>query len=148
MPYICQTCGTIYQFGVCPKCAPPSMRSEGPMYRTKPICSKCGISMEVHMQGVTVIEMAHNPPEPYTMIMADEYKCRSCDCKVIGAFGNEPFSQYGNVEFKAMLEIAIRNPMKIRIEWEHLPSAHQSEDPVAYLIEWLRTEPMAKSKKE
>jgi len=138
MPYICQICGTMYQFGICPKCAPPRMKSEEPMYKTKPICSKCGISMEVHMIGLTLVEMAFDPPVPYAMISVDEYKCPSCGCKVISKFADKPFSRHHDEDFKPKLLVqANTNPMKIRVEWEHIPSAHQSENPVAYLIEWL-----------
>ena len=118
------------------------------MYKIKPICSRCGITMDVHMQGVTVVEMAYDPPTPYAMISADEFKCQSCGFKIISGYGDKPFSRHHNDDFKSkMLEIANTNPMKIRVEWEHLPLANWSEDPVAYLLEWLRLEPLAKATK-
>jgi len=119
------------------------------MYKIKPICTQCGLEMDVNMLGVTVVEMAFNPPSPYAMVSADEYKCRSCSYRVISGYGDKPFSRHHDDDFKSrLLGLANANPMKIRVEWEHLPTAICSEDPVAYLLEWLRTEPIAKSTKE
>ena len=149
MPFMCQICETVYRFGVCPKCYPPSLRGRKSMYKIKPICSRCGITMDVYIMGVTVVEMAFDPPRPYSMISADEHKCRSCGFKVISVFADKPFSRHHDEDFKSrMLEIANTNPMNIRVEWEHLPLANWSEDPVAYLLEWLRLELLAKSIKE
>lgn len=149
MPYICQTCGKFYCFGACPECFPPIKEPEKPMYKIKPICSRCGITMDVHMQGVILVEMAFNPPSPYALVSADEYKCRSCSYRIISGFGDKPFSRHHDEDFKSrLLELANTNPMKIRVQWEHLPTAIYSEDPVAYLLEWLRTERMAKATKE
>jgi len=101
------------------------------------------------MIGLTLVEMAFDPPAPYTMISVDEHVCPSCGCRIVSNFADNPFSRHNDSDFKPKLHELLRHhPTKIRVEWEHLPSAHQSEDPVAYLIEWLRTEPMAKSKKE
>lgn len=118
------------------------------MYRLTPMCSQCGIMMDEHIRGVTVVSMALDPPTPRAMIMADEYKCRSCGCKVITEFGEKPFSRHNDKDFKAMLTLAIRNPMKIRVEWEHLPPANWQDDPVAYLVEWAKLEPFVNNKKE
>jgi len=149
MPFMCQICETVYRFGVCPKCYPPSLRGRKTMYRIRPMCSQCGIKMDVDMIGVTVVEMAHDPPSPYAMISADEHKCRSCGLKVVGVFADNPYSRSHDDDFNSKLwEIAQDNPMKVRVEWEYLPPAGWSEDPVAYLLEWLRTEPIAKSTKE
>ena len=117
--------------------------------KTKPICSQCGISMDEHMRGVTVVEMAHDPPTPRAMTMADEYKCRSCGCKVIGAFGKASFSRRHDDDFKSRLvELMNTVPMKIRVEWEYLPPANWQDDPVAYLVEWAKLEPFVNNKKE
>ena len=119
------------------------------MYRLIPMCSQCGISMDVDVIGVTVVEMAHDPPRPYAMISADEHKCRSCGFKVVSVFANNPFSDITDSGFKSrLLEIVNNVPMKIRVEWEYLPPANWQEDPVAYLVEWAKLEPFVNNEKE
>lgn len=108
-----------------------------------PICCACGLNMKVHKQGVTVVEMAFNPPAPYCMISADEYACRNCDIKVIGhlAFASQPFSRHNDDDFKSKLwELVQDHPELVRVNWEHLPQAQMREDPIGYLLEWLRKE--------
>lgn len=149
MPFMCQICETVYSFGVCPKCYPPSLRGRKLMYRLRPMCSQCGVKMDVDVIGVTVIEMAHDPPRPYAMISADEYKCRSCGLKVVGVFADNPYTHCHDDDFKSSLvELMNTVPMKIRVEWEHLPPANWQEDPVAYLVEWAKLEPFVNNEKE
>jgi|GEM_PF-4345931 len=111
------------------------------MYKTKPICSACGLDMKVHKQGVVVVEMAFNPPSPYCMINADEYVCRNCGHKVIGAYANEPYVYHHHTDFKSKLwELVQDHPELLRVNWEYLPPTQMREDPVAHLQEWLRKE--------
>ena len=108
-----------------------------------PICCACGLNMSIHTQGVTVVEMAFNPPSPYCMISADEYVCQNCGIKVIGhlAFANQPFSRHHDNDFKSKLrELVQDHPELLRINWERLPSAKLRDDPIAYLLLYLRKE--------
>ena len=113
------------------------------MSKIAPLCTACGLKMEIHKQGVTVVEMAFNPPSPFCMISADEYACRNCGIKVIGhlTYASQPFSRHHDSDFKSKLwELVQDHPELLRINWERLPSAHLRDDPIAYLILCLRTE--------
>ena len=105
--------------------------------------------MEIHIRGVTVVSMSHDPPTPCSMTMADEFNCRGCGYKVISEFGKAPFSHHYDEDFKSrLLEIMNTNPINVRVAWEHLPPANWQDDPVGYLVEWAKLEPFVNNTKE
>lgn len=50
---------------------------------TLPICVKCNLEMRPDTNGVTVLLMAYDPPQPYEAYGADLVKCPNCDMQVI-----------------------------------------------------------------
>ncbi len=51
------------------------------------ICNKCGLSYRVKKVGVTVIEMAFQPPAPYNIKNGDLLECPGCHNQIVDGFG-------------------------------------------------------------
>lgn len=47
------------------------------------VCVRCGLAMVVGDVGVAVIEMAYDPPEPYTIRNADTRVCPFCGTEIV-----------------------------------------------------------------
>ena len=53
---------------------------------TLPICVKCNLKMKPDTNGVTVLLMAYDPPQPYEAYAADLVKCPNCGIQVIAGY--------------------------------------------------------------
>jgi PHP family Zn ribbon phosphoesterase len=52
------------------------------------VCSSCNVGLRPSLNGVTVVETAHDPPQIYKIWMADEWSCPSCGHAVITGFSD------------------------------------------------------------
>jgi hypothetical protein len=74
----------------------------------KPVCVKCQAAFEVKRLGVTVIETAGIPPEPFRLWRADLYACPICGYEALTQFAHEPIAQKSDSDFQAALDLARR----------------------------------------
>lgn len=74
---------------------------------TKLLCPDCQVEFQPKKNGVHVIEMFLNPPEPYKVYGADLWACPICGKTVITGFswGVEHFEE----EFADHLKVALAN---------------------------------------
>ena len=103
----------------------------------KMICQKCQCELRPVENGVRVIEMAGDPPEPYRLYSADLWGCKGCGFKVVTDFG-KPWSQFDK-DFDEALEKARAFPGTIVYNYERpqmtpddpglalVPEAHEKE---------------------
>lgn len=104
------------------------------------VCTECSLVRMVVRVSVTVVEMAHEPPEPYRMRNADESRCVKCNS---GALYGMPGVQEGtyfnrNPERIAELERLIETvPEKVFIWWEKPEHSDRFPDHIGYLEEWI-----------
>lgn len=81
----------------------------------KIICTTCQTDYKIYKNGIYVIEMFLNSPQPYRIWSADLWKCRGCGNEVVNGFGNNPLAEHFQDDFQDMLEIAkfSENPVYI-----------------------------------
>ena len=69
---------------------------------TKIVCVKCQTDFRTALGEIVVIvvEMAHNPPVPYRIWMADVLRCPGCGVEVVGAWADRPLARDGEAAAK------------------------------------------------
>lgn len=73
----------------------------------KLVCVHCEIELKVVRNGVAVIEMWDDPPEPYKIWASDVWGCPACQCEI--AFverGQVPAKEHYQANFQDVLQVA------------------------------------------
>ena len=60
----------------------------------KPVCAQCHVDMRADLNGVLLVEYAHNPPVPYQSWQADRWACPVCGAKVIVGFADKAYPAF------------------------------------------------------
>ena len=77
----------------------------------KPVCAECQIGMVPDINGISLIDMYLDPPEPYQIWSADLWYCPICNHRIVDGYGNAP-TQHHQDGFKTILELS-RNSVHI-----------------------------------
>ncbi len=73
------------------------------MARPRPVCCECSFEMYPDINGVYVVLMAWDPPQPYEIWCADQWKCRKCGNTFITGFSDRGV-QHHEEHFPMLLE--------------------------------------------
>lgn len=69
----------------------------------KSVCKKCEIELRPETNGVKVVEMFQDPPQPYQIWDADLWKCPKCGLEVVLGFANMPFAVHYEDDLVAII---------------------------------------------
>lgn len=86
----------------------------------QPVCVKCQVSMQPDINGVVVVEMSNNPPQPYRFWNADMWKCPRCGVQIVKGFCEEPVMEHFEDGFEEALEQAKQRARRVVYEYEGL----------------------------
>ncbi|MBA7474258.1 hypothetical protein ES707_09606 [subsurface metagenome] len=73
----------------------------------RPICAECQIELRVVKNGVTVIDMAWQPPKPAVLISADLFECPVCRKQIVSGFAQKPLAEHYEDKFEHWLQRAL-----------------------------------------
>ena len=65
--------------------------------------------MNPDVNGVIVVEMFNDPPQPYKIWFADSKKCLGCGNKVVLDFANLPLAEHFQAGFATTLDDVLRH---------------------------------------
>jgi hypothetical protein len=61
----------------------------------RPVCVKCQVEFQCHINGVAVAVMLTNTDGlPYQLWHGDEWKCPGCGTLIVASYGREPIAEY------------------------------------------------------
>ena len=80
----------------------------------KQVCVNCSTEFKIEKNGVYVVEMFNNPPQPYKIWSADLWKCPKCKQEIIAGFGMQALAEHFQEHFNGMLE-KIRGNSDIKV---------------------------------
>lgn len=108
---------------------------------TTPVCPTCQLGMKPETNGVMVIEVAYNPPTPYKIWNADEWKCPKCYQRVIVGFSAKATEIFEPKNMLHCLEWGRAHLGMVRIwrEWNTTPLV-VNDDLFANWIEYVEKE--------
>lgn len=75
----------------------------------KMICCNCQVEYRPDRNGVVVIDMFQQPPQPYKLYEADRWYCPGCGHKVVAGFGQR-YAEHFQPDFDEQLAAALRKP--------------------------------------
>ena len=101
----------------------------------KIICVHCSLEMPVAKIGVTVVEMAWEPPSPYCFWSGDMQRCKSCGRAAIGKHALETFHHQDG--FWERLENTPDD--MLHIVWENTKYARSRMEGIAYVRSIIET---------
>ena len=70
----------------------------------KLVCCNCQTELEIEKNGVSVVEMFSQPPQPYRIWSADLWKCPQCQNEIVAGFGMQPLAEHFQEKFNDILE--------------------------------------------
>lgn len=73
------------------------------MARPKTVCCKCSFEMVPDINGVYVVLMAWDPPQPYEIWCGDQWKCRKCGNTIVTGYAQRGI-QHFEEKFPNLLE--------------------------------------------
>ena len=95
----------------------------------KIICVDCEVEYKPDKNGVYLIEMAWQPPQPYKIWHSDMWICPSCLHQVIAGFGHQALAEHYQDDFQPLLN-SIRDSSAVIVhcyervgeeKWEYDP---------------------------
>ena len=90
-----------------------------------PICVKCNLEMRPDTNGVTVLLMAYDPPQPYEAYDADLVKCPNCDMQVVVGTAYNAF--WRHLDGEPTPDIAKENVFPVYENVKSLPTTEENE---------------------
>jgi hypothetical protein len=80
------------------------------------ICVKCEIDLVPHINGIVIIDMAYDPPEPQAVINSDMWTCPVCGFFVLAGMGQKQYDEeaikyaeeYAGKKLRAFENIAMK----------------------------------------
>ena len=68
----------------------------------KIICVKCEVQCQILKNGVPLIEMFLDPPQPYKILSSDKWQCPICKHEILAGI-----SEYGSEHFQEIFPKAL-----------------------------------------
>ncbi len=97
------------------------------------VCGKCQAKFEVRVMGVTVVETAGVPPQPFRLWKADSYGCPICNAELITNFGHAPVIESHEAGFSEAMAAIPEGRRRV------LHSPTYLAQTVGYETKWVRT---------
>lgn len=98
------------------------------MARTNPVCVGDEVEYRILENGIYLIELAYDPPEPYKMWLADLWMCPVCGHKLVHGYGHEP-KEHFEQDFNYYVERAIeKGTVVYQYELRNAPSRKEQAD--------------------
>ena len=70
----------------------------------KIICVNCEVEYKPDKNGVYLLEMAWQPPQPYKIWHADMLCCPDCLHQIVAGFGNQAMAEHYQDDFPTLLD--------------------------------------------
>lgn len=84
----------------------------------KVICTDCQVEYKIEKNGVYVVEMFSDPPQPYKLWSADLWKCPNCRREIIAGFGMSALAEHFQKNFTTVLDQA-KKTGKVFYDYEY-----------------------------
>lgn len=91
----------------------------------RPICVTCKVEMRPENNDVEVVYHYQNPPQPYEIWAADEWKCPKCGHCIITGFGDCALHQHWEPDFAAALSSIAPQNRRDSFEWKEYEDGQQ-----------------------
>jgi hypothetical protein len=80
----------------------------------KMVCTTCCVELVPRTNGVVVVEMFNEPPQPYQLWNADAWVCPVCQFEIIAGFAHDPYAEHWQPDFEKHLTVLLNSPLAER----------------------------------